>query len=120
MMKVFYTEKTHLLWRVSFIAGISNVVLNLIFIPIFGFKAAAYTTFVSLMYMGFSGHFIRAIREDHKENFYPLFWLALIIGSTTLAFFSVEFDFFLKTILSLILFGVISFTVYKFRVFFRA
>ncbi|MBT8326544.1 MAG: oligosaccharide flippase family protein, partial [Bacteroidia bacterium] len=48
MNKLFYEEKTNLLWRVSFIAGVSNVVLNIIFIPIFGFTAAAYTTFACL------------------------------------------------------------------------
>jgi O-antigen/teichoic acid export membrane protein len=34
--KLFYVEKTNLLWQISFVAGVLNVLLNLICIPYFG------------------------------------------------------------------------------------
>ena len=82
MNKLFYVEKTNLLWRVSFIAGAANVVLNIIFIRLYGYEAAAYTTFGCLMYMGFSGFFIKKINESINVNFYPLFWFLVILGLT--------------------------------------
>lgn len=101
MSKLFYVEKTKLLWRVSFIAGFSNVILNFIFIPIFGFEAAAYTTFASLMYMGFSGHFIKKIREIQNVNHYPMIWLILILLSTLAASYLVHLSILSKIIISL-------------------
>src|SRR5690606_20085589 len=50
-----FFEKTQHLWKISFVAGMLNLVLNFIFIPLFGYIAAAYTTFVSLLVIGFSG-----------------------------------------------------------------
>src|SRR5690606_4627568 len=47
MSRVFFNEKTNKLWRVSFIAGVLNVVLNFIFIPLYGIYAAAITTLIS-------------------------------------------------------------------------
>jgi len=120
MTKLFYSEKTNLLWRVSFIAGISNIGLNLLLIPIFGFEAAAYTTFASLLYMGFAGHFMKAIKVDHTVSFHPLFWLVLIIFTTVMASLAVELILLYKIVLSVMTAGTILYCVYKFRVFLSA
>jgi O-antigen/teichoic acid export membrane protein len=37
--KLFFLEKTKQLWKISFLGGVINVVLNLIFINIYGYKA---------------------------------------------------------------------------------
>lgn len=103
MNKLFYLEKTALLWRVSFIAGASNLLLNFIFVPLFGFAAAAYTTFGSLMYLGFSGFFIKKIREVQEVNYYPIFWLTTIVCLTALVYFLVELAIKIKILISLIL-----------------
>jgi len=104
MSKLFYLEKTQLLWRVSFIAGLSNIILNFIFIPIFGFEVAAYTTFASLMYLGFSGYYIKKIRELHETEYFPFYWFLLIIGLTLLAYLGVEFSILIKFTFSILLF----------------
>src|SRR5690606_22869336 len=61
--KLIYLERTPAILRVSFGAGVINVLLNLGLIPIMGFEVAAYTTFFSLMYMGYAGYFMKAFRE---------------------------------------------------------
>ncbi len=49
---LFFAEKTNLLWRVTLVAGLINVVLNFIAIPIFGFEAAGVTTYIALFVHG--------------------------------------------------------------------
>src|SRR5690606_13522035 len=50
--RLFFFERTKSLPKITFAAGLLAVVSNLIFIPIWGYQVAAYTTFIGLMYMG--------------------------------------------------------------------
>lgn len=98
--KLFYTEKTKVLWRVSFIAGITNIVMNLVAIPIWGIQAAAYTTFISYMYMGYSGFYFKVFKEVNPVKYYPEYWLTLTVFSTVLAFYLVELGVVLKIVIT--------------------
>lgn len=91
-----YAEKTSQLWKISIIGGVINVVLNLIFIPIYGYKIAAYTTFISLMYIGFSGFFLKQFKDIDDENYSPFVWFILILLSTVVAWFIQDSPFYLK------------------------
>lgn len=106
--KLFYIEKTALLLRITFVAAILNVVLNFIFIPIWGIVAAAWVTFISLMYMGFGGFFIQSINKYNEVNYYPKIWLGLIIVMTGLSLSIVEQGIAVK-IVATILTVVVSF-----------
>ena len=88
--KINYYEKTGKLWRISFMAGIINVALNLLLIPFFGYTVAAYTTFACMMYMGYSGFMLKSFREMSRVKFYPVYWLLLTILLTAIAYFLVE------------------------------
>ncbi len=112
--KLFYVEKTGLLWRVSFVAGIGNIVLNFIFIPIFGFHAAAYTTFASLMYMGFYGHFSKKISAYQEANYYPVFWFLLIVVMTVVVFLLKDSTIILKVSISLVFSACIGTVAWKY------
>ena len=90
--KLFYEKKTTVLWKISFIAGILNVILNLVFIPRYGVIAAPITTFVSLMYIGFSGYFLKAYKNLNDVNHYPVFWFALILIATISAYLLMDID----------------------------
>lgn len=83
-----FFERTQHLWKISLAAGILNVILNFIFIPIYGYVAAAYTTFVSLIVIGFSGFLLPYYKETMRREivYYPLVWLFVIIFATCLAF----------------------------------
>lgn len=88
MSRYFYNEKTKKIWRISFIAGLINLLANLILIPIYGFEIAAYTTFVAFIYMGYSGYFIKMYKEVKTEfQFHPIFWMVTQISLTFLAYY---------------------------------
>uniref|UniRef100_F4C954 Polysaccharide biosynthesis protein n=1 Tax=Sphingobacterium sp. (strain 21) TaxID=743722 RepID=F4C954_SPHS2 len=100
--KLFYVEKTKVLLKVTFVAGLVSVILNFAFIPFFGYKIAAYTTFIALMYMGYAGYFLSVFEENNKEQYYPLLWLSLTIFLTILAYYVVDLNFFVKISINLV------------------
>ena len=108
--KLFYLEKTNKLWKVSFIGGALNISLNLIFIPIYGFEAAAVTTLISLLYIGFAGFFLKEYKENNSVNYYPLRWLLLIIISTVVVFLIRDISILYKLLVTLTL--LIIFIIY--------
>ncbi|WP_257659162.1 lipopolysaccharide biosynthesis protein [Parapedobacter lycopersici] len=98
--KLFYEEKTKSLLKVTFIAGLLNVILNFSLIPFFGYKAAAINTFISLMYMGYSGYYLSASKRINKVPYYQMIWLGITIFLTITSFFIVETGIAVKIILS--------------------
>lgn len=74
-----YREHTNKLWRISVVAGLGNILLNFILVPIFGYQVAAYTTFAALMYMGYAGFYMNAYRSSSLVPYYPIAWLALTV-----------------------------------------
>ena len=71
--------KTSQLWKISFAAGIVNLALNMILIPIYGYKIAIITTFLGLMYYAIAGYFLKAYKSISNENYHPLKWISAII-----------------------------------------
>jgi O-antigen/teichoic acid export membrane protein len=102
--KLFYIEKTNQLWKVSFIGGLINIILNIIFIPIYGFEAAAITTLLSLLYIGFAGFFLKDYKNNSCVNFYPIWWLLLILISTIIVFLLKDILIWYKIIITCCLF----------------
>lgn len=113
--KLFYLEKTKLLLGVTFIAGILNVLLNLTLIPIFGYKAAVYVTFFTLMYMGYAGYFLKEFKKIRTQNYYPVRWMFSSVALTVAAYFFVEFPVPIKILTSVIVLGVGILFVRKFN-----
>jgi O-antigen/teichoic acid export membrane protein len=99
--RLFYLEKTKILLKVTFVAGIVTLVLNFIFIPIWGYQVAAYTTFLGLMYMGYVGFYLKEFKVNSKLNYYPLLWLTATIALTLLAYITVELNIYFKGLISL-------------------
>lgn len=100
--RLFFHEKTKVLMKVTFIAGISNLISNFIFIPLWGFEVAAYTTFIGLMYMGYVGYFLKEYKENCELNYYPLRWLLITLILTVIAYFVVEWNIAFKAIISIV------------------
>ncbi len=74
-----YREQTKVLWKISTVAGVGNIVLNLILVPIYGIQAAAFTTFAALMYMGYAAYLLKEYRRVMQVRYYPVAWLLLTI-----------------------------------------
>lgn len=100
--RLFYYEKTKVLLKITFVAGLANLLLNIIFIPIWGYQVAAYTTFAALMYMGYIGYYLKVFKETNKEDYYPMFWLILTIILTISAYFICELSFAWRSIVTTI------------------
>ena len=102
---IFYIERTKKLIYITLAASVISVLLNIIFIPYLGIIAAIITTYVSLMYMGYSGYYLKEFK-DIKVKYYPLLWLFSTFLLTISAYYIVEFDFFTKTIITLSVFSL--------------
>ena len=109
-----YHEKTSELWKISFIAGVLNVILNIIFIPIYGVIAAAVTTLFSLLYIGYSGHFLKSFRQIETQKYYPIAFIITILISTITVFLLKDATILQKGIITLTLMGL--YTIYIFRI----
>lgn len=89
----FYYEKTKSLWKISFIAGVINICLNIILIPFFGYKIIPIVFFISMMYWGYSGFFNKDYKNLMPVKFYPYIWFILTIILTSIAYILSNFDF---------------------------
>ncbi len=101
--RLIYNENTSQLWKISFTAGLVNIILNLFFIPHFGIIAAAVSTFISLMYIGFSGFYLKAFRDYETERYYPGLVILLILFSTITVLLLKDTSSFLKSMISFFL-----------------
>ena len=85
-----YNEKTNALWKITLIGGLINVVLNIIFIPIYGIMASCVITFFSLLYIGFAGFFLKEFKELTTVNYYPIQWLVSILLLAMITYFLID------------------------------
>lgn len=79
----FYFEESRLTAIASIGAAILNVILNYIFIPVFGYVAAGYTTLASYLVFAFFHYlFMRIIcrKNNYKEKLVDMKSLLLILG----------------------------------------
>jgi O-antigen/teichoic acid export membrane protein len=114
-VRLSFYEKTSQLWKISFIAGILNLAFNLVFVPLYGVKAAAVTTFFALLYMGFSGFFLKAYQQSNPLNYYPVFWLTLIIVTSIVVFLMKDLPVGYKMIVTAVMTIAAFFTCLKFK-----
>lgn len=111
-VKMFYYEKAKRIWLISFGAGILNVGLNIIFIPIYGIEAAAITTFVAFLFLGMAGFFIKEYREMKDLNYYPFYWLFGIILATIIVYILKDIFWLYKIGITLFFFGATLFWIF--------
>ena len=98
-----FANRTGQLWKISFTAGALNIILNFAFVPVWGYKTAIVTTFISLLFLGASGYRLKAFKELSKENYYPYAWLSAFIGGFILLYFAVEWSWMIKIPISIAL-----------------
>lgn len=115
-IKYYYHEKTKLFGLYSFIAGIINITLNIIFIPIYGITAAAITTFIGYMFLSFIRFYTKEYKQMNGSNYYPSLWLTASIIICILGYYlstlSLEIRYSILLFLLLIL-GIGGFFAYK-------
>jgi O-antigen/teichoic acid export membrane protein len=104
--RAIFHEKTKAMLKIAFVAGMLNVVLNLLAIPFFGIQGAVATSFISYVYMGFSGFYVKEIRAYILEDYKPLLLLAVLLGSSALAFAVMDLPISWKLVVTLFLMTV--------------
>ncbi|MDU2121208.1 MAG: oligosaccharide flippase family protein [Clostridium celatum] len=72
----FYLKKTKQIMLASIVAAIINIILNIIFIPLFGYIAAAYTTLIG--YIGLSIMHYIFMKKVEKNKIYDIKFITMI------------------------------------------
>jgi O-antigen/teichoic acid export membrane protein len=112
--KNIYFEKTKNILLISLGGGVINLILNLIFIPIYGLQAALYTTFFSYLYMGFSGFYIKSLRKNIDFSYNPVIFIATIVLTLLFGVLVRDVDLLLKILITILLILTII-ILYKFK-----
>ncbi len=113
--KLQYLYKTKVLWKISFMAGIVNVILNIALIPLFGIWGSVIATFMSLMFLGFRGYWLKDFKENNQVNYYPFFWLITICLLTICVFLIKDISVIYKILITVILILISVICAKKFK-----
>lgn len=113
--KLFYLEKTKVLFKVTLTAGVINVILNLVFIPIYGFEFAVFATYLTFLIQGYIFYGFRIFKEINQVKFYPIFWMLLQICLTIAVYLMKDLSLIHKIIISVIMISISSISIYKRR-----
>ncbi len=111
--RAIFNERTKSILKIAFIAGAINIVLNLIAIPLFGLQGAVATSFISYVYMGFAGFYIKDLRALITEQYRPVTLLSLLFSVSALAFFAKDFEIYMKVICSILLLATAAVWYFK-------
>ncbi|MXV39005.1 oligosaccharide flippase family protein [Flavobacteriaceae bacterium Ap0902] len=103
-IRYFYFEKTKLFAIYSLAAGIINILLNIIFIPIFGIEAAAFSTFVGFMLLSYSRFWPKSFKELSPLPYYEHFWMIASVVVCLLGYYMSQLDLNIRIIIFLITF----------------
>lgn len=115
--QLVYREHTNVLWKVSTVAGVGNVLLNLLLVPIYGIQAAAFTTFAALMYMGYSGYTLKEYKQVSLVNYHPWRWLTFTVVALLVVYFLADVNLYVKAVTSavVVLGGVMGYLYFSQR-----
>lgn len=86
---LYYNKKAKLIAGASIITSIINIVLNAIFIKLYGYMAACYTTAFSYLVLIVMAYFMCRKFQVHKiyNVIYMVFWIFIVIAYAVLVMF---------------------------------
>ncbi len=113
LQKLFYVEKTIHLFKVTLTACIVNLILNILFIPKFGYTFTLYSSYIAFLIQGYLFYFFKIYKEITPVKFYPLFWFVIHIAGTILVYFLKDISLYLKVIISGVVLLVSVFSILK-------
>lgn len=113
----FVYERTKLVFPITLLGAGLNIVLNYIFIPKVGYRAAAYTTLVSYIVVALCHYF--ATLRIIKRNAYPMgaicLYLGVLIGATLLMPLIYQIHFLLRYLIVLLAVAALGFVLLRGR-----
>ncbi len=113
-MKLWYEEKTKLLMKISVVAAIISVVLNIVLLPTIGYLGSAIATFVSFLFMGYGGYVYKDIRTLSRVYYNWWIWPILTMTLLAVSLKIVDFSILFKSILTSCFF-IVGFIILMFR-----
>jgi O-antigen/teichoic acid export membrane protein len=99
---MFYSERTKNLWKVTLGAGIICVLLNALFIPVFGIKSPAFVLFFSYLIMGYGTFFLKDYKEVAIAEFKPKIWFLLTVSSFAIVLLTIDLPQIYKVLITLL------------------
>lgn len=107
---VFVREDTKKVLWLIFIPGAVNIILNLIFIPIYGYKAAIYTTIIAYWTMLLIPYIIKYFGEINIQVFgvryVPMLLLIIFGGFLYVAYYVSMWNVVSKIVITLVIIGI--------------
>jgi len=98
---IVFNEKTSFLWKITFTAGIINVILNFIFLKLYGIRVAALTTFISMFYITVVGFYHKKYKEIKNVKMNPLSIFFITSLLLSLLYIIRDIDILYKTAISI-------------------
>lgn len=112
----FYYEKKGFITLASGSVAIINLVLNYIFIPVFGYAAAAYTTLACyLLYALIHYLFMKYSCKEDAAGVYDMKYIGIISSIVLIVAFAVPLLYSLTTLLRYLVIGIILIIIFFFR-----
>lgn len=110
-----FEGKTNVLWKITLVGGLINLLMNLCFLPVFGVGEAALATYVAINYTAFAGFFFKAYKELNDVSYYPLRWLGVGILLTAGLYAGKDLYFIWKIGISLMIAAMALFILKKMK-----
>lgn len=114
-VKLALNNNTKIIWRISFGAGILNVILNLVLMPRFGVYSAIWVTLASMLFLSFAGFLLKELRRLLLVEFYPIAWLVLVLSCTGIIYGLKDAEVLIKTAFSVFILITGLIIIVKFR-----
>ncbi len=113
---IFYAKKNIWLAIIMIIAGILNIYLNMYFVPLYGWQAAAYTTLASYAFMMVLSWIVNKfiLKNPDLPMFQMLKYVALLFLLLPIYYYviDIEMNYFLNILLRLVVFGIVAIIIF--------
>jgi O-antigen/teichoic acid export membrane protein len=110
-----YNNQTSSLWKITFVAAVVNIILNLILIPHFSIYAAAASTFVSFILIAYLGFRVKAFRKFNKAKINEWSWIMPLLILLVCSMLLMDANLWIKLIAFIvgnIFFGILLYRYY--------
>lgn len=112
---LIFHAQTKKLWKITFVGGILNILLNLLFIPIGGIWAAVINTFITNTFINFIGGSLKDVKKLGHTNFNEIIWIGILLLLTFISIFIIKLSILYKLIISFTLVTIFSFKIIKLK-----
>lgn len=111
----FVYEKNKLIFPITVGGAAINLILNWCFIPIWGYRAAAYTTFIGYLFIAILHYFVsrRIVGMDIYNIKKILIYMVLLLGASICCLILYRIHFIIRYLVLAILGGVLCMLIYK-------